>query len=250
MLNLTPKTLSPSPFLFNPITIPIPIPQNPSPKFLTQSRPSFKSEYQTERGHEFEKGDTFFRHESATGRDLSVLAASLYKKSKFKLRVLDALCGCGIRSLRYLVEAEADFVLANDANEEYRRIISENLSRVERGFGESERRWVVTHFDANRVMAECYLRRDFFDLIDVDSFGSDSSFFMRNAMNALKLDGGLLYVTSTDGYSSGGHRPHQWVTFTSLFFFQLFGLSYFEWRLRYFKIYYNFNFFFFFFKFI
>ena len=100
-------------------------------------------------------------------------------------------------------------MLANDANEEYRRIISENLSRVERGFGESEGRWVVTHFDANRVMAECYLQRDFFDLIDVDSFGSDSSFFMRNAMNALKLDGGLLYVTSTDGYSSGGHRPHQ-----------------------------------------
>lgn len=203
MLNLAPKTLSPSPFLFNPI------PQNANPKFLTQSRPSFKSEYQTERGHEFETGDTFFRHESATGRDLSVLAASLYKKSKSKLRVLDALCGCGIRSLRYLVEAEADFVLANDANEEYRRIISENLSRVDRGFGENERRWVVTHFDANRVMAECYLQRDFFDLIDVDSFGSDSSFFLRNAMNALKLDGGLLYVTSTDGYSSGGHRPHQ-----------------------------------------
>ncbi|KAM4104112.1 hypothetical protein ACJW30_06G131700 [Castanea mollissima] len=206
MLNLAPKTLSPSPFLFNPI--PIPFPQNPNPKFLTQSRPSFKSEYQTERGHEFETGDTFFRHESATGRDLSVLAASLYKKSKSKLRVLDALCGCGIRSLRYLVEAEADFVLANDANEEYRRIISENLSRVDRGFGENERRWVVSHFDANRVMAERYLQRDFFDLIDVDSFGSDSSFFLRNAMNALKLDGGLLYVTSTDGYSSGGHRPH------------------------------------------
>ena len=108
MLNLTPKTLSPSPFLFNsiPIPIPIPIPQNPNPKFLSQSRPSFKSEYQTERGHEFETGDTFFRHESATGRDLSVLAASLYKKSKSKLRVLNALCGCGIRSLRYLVETE------------------------------------------------------------------------------------------------------------------------------------------------
>ena len=94
-------------------------------------------------------------------------------------------------------------------NEEYQRIISENLSRVERGFRESERRWVVTHFDANRVMAECYLQRDFFDLINVDSFGTDSSFFLRNVMNALKLDGGLHYVTSTDGYSSCGHRPHQ-----------------------------------------
>lgn len=65
----------------------------------------------------------------------------------------------------------------------------------------------MTHFDANRAMAECYLQRELFDFIDVDSFGSDSS-FLRSAMNALKLDG-LLYATSTDGYTSGGHRPYQ-----------------------------------------
>lgn len=104
------------------------------------------------------------------------------------------------------MEAEADFVLANDANENYGRTILENLSQGLGGSGE-ERRWVVTHTDANRVMAECYLRRDFYDLIDVDSFGSESS-FLRSAYNALKLDG-LFYVTSTDGYTSGGHRPHQ-----------------------------------------
>lgn len=80
-----------------------------------------------------------------------------------------------------------------------------NLSQVPRVLMGGERRWVVTHFDANRLMAEFYLQRDFFDLIDIDSFGSDSS-FLRSAFNALKL-GGLLYVTSTDGYSSGGHRP-------------------------------------------
>lgn len=96
-------------------------------------------------------------------------------------------------------------MLANDANDEYRRIILENLSRVPRGLGD-EKRWVVTHFDANRVMTECYLQKDYFDLIDIDSFGSDSS-FLRSALNALKLDG-LVYVTSTDGFSSGGHRPY------------------------------------------
>lgn len=99
-------------------------------------------------------------------------------------------------------------MLANDADDHQRRVILSNLSRVSR-FGEEggERRWVVTHLDANRVMSECYLQRDFFDLIDVDSFGSDSS-FLRSAFNALKL-GGLVYVTSTDGFSSGGHRPHK-----------------------------------------
>lgn len=199
---ITLRTLSSSPFPCNPI----PKPSNSKPKFGFTYQRALKSECQTERGHEFEIGESFFRHESATGRDLGVIAASLYKKSKGKLRVLDALCGCGIRSLRYLVEAEADFVLANDANDEYTDIIIKNLSRVPGGSGD-ERRWTVTHTDANRIMTECYLRRDFFDFIDIDSFGSDSS-FLRSAMNSLRLDG-LLYITSTDGYSSGGHRPHQ-----------------------------------------
>lgn len=135
-----------------------------------------------------------------------MLAAALYKRSKGKLRVLDALCGCGIRSLRYLIEAEADFVLANDANDDNRKVITENLSQVESSSGDDPR-WAVTLSDANRIMTECYLKRDFFDLIDIDSFGSDSS-FLRSAINALKLDG-LLYVTSTDGFSSGGRRPQQ-----------------------------------------
>lgn len=202
MLTLTPKTLFSSFCLQNP--------PNPNPKipcFKPQITGIYcKSDCQTERGLEFDTGETFFRHESATGRDLGVLAASLYKQSKGKLRVLDAMCGCGIRSLRYLVEANADFVFANDGNEEYRRIILGNLKKVERGF-EDDRRWVVSHSDANRVLLECYLQRDYFDLIDIDSFGSDS-LFLRSAMNALRLDG-LLYLTSTDGYSSGGHRPYQ-----------------------------------------
>lgn len=65
----------------------------------------------------------------------------------------------------------------------------------------------MTLLDANRIMTECYLKRDFYDLIDIDSFGSDSS-FLRSAINALRMDG-LLYVTSTDGFSSGGRRPQQ-----------------------------------------
>lgn len=171
-----------------------------------------KSEFKSERGLDFDVGDTFFRHESATGRDLGVLAAAIHKKhNDNKLKVLDAMCGCGIRSLRYLVESNADFVLANDADDAHRRVVLSNLSsRVSRieeedGCGGRKRRWVVTNDDANRVMMECCLRRDYFDFIDIDSFGSDSS-FLRSAFGAVRF-GGLLYVTSTDGYTSGGHRP-------------------------------------------
>ncbi|KAJ4935076.1 hypothetical protein NE237_002683 [Protea cynaroides] len=88
-----------------------------------------------------------------------------------------------------------------------RCIKQKGVSREDRVSEKDRRRWVVTHSDANRVMTECYLQRDFFDLIDIDLFGSDYSFF-QSAFDCLKI-GGLLYVTSPDGYSSGGHRPHK-----------------------------------------
>ncbi|XP_022764863.1 tRNA (guanine(26)-N(2)/guanine(27)-N(2))-dimethyltransferase isoform X2 [Durio zibethinus] len=205
ILNLNPKSLSPSLFIHKTFT-------NPKRSSISHQISIFKppiyckSNQITERGILFDTGDTFFRHESATGRDLGVLSAALYKQSKGQLRVLDAMCGCGIRSLRYLIESKADFVLANDANESHRRVILENLAQVERLQGQNKR-WVITHWEANRVLTDCYLQRDYFDYIDIDSFGSDSSFFLRAAFNSLKLDG-LVYVTSTDGYSSGGHRPY------------------------------------------
>ncbi|CAE5958461.1 unnamed protein product [Arabidopsis arenosa] len=207
LLTLSPKTLSSS---FTVHKSQIPRCKSPNSCRSQSSKSRFnhifvKSEVQIERNLEFETGETFFRHESARGRDLGVLSATLYKRSNGSLRVLDAMCGCGIRSLRYLVEAEADFVMANDANDANRRVITDNLSKVERGIGD-ERRWVVTHMLANKAMIERYMVADFFDMIDIDSFGSDSS-FLRDAFNALRL-GGLLYLTSTDGYSSGGHRPY------------------------------------------
>ncbi|KAA3453511.1 tRNA (guanine(26)-N(2))-dimethyltransferase isoform X1 [Gossypium australe] len=204
MLSLYPKTLSPSPF--NPRSFLIPKkPSISSPPLYVNSTTCCQPNQITERGILFDTGDTFFRHESATGRDLGVLSAALYKQSKGQLRVLDAMCGCGVRSLRYLVESKADFVLANDANESHRRVILDNLAQVERLEGE-KKRWVVTHCEASRILTDCYLQRDYFDYIDLDSFGSDSSFFLRAAFSSLKLDG-LVYVTSTDGYSAGGHRP-------------------------------------------
>ncbi|CAN4102371.1 unnamed protein product [Withania somnifera] len=175
-------------------------------KFRRKVPPPYKSHYQTEREHQFDVGNTFFRSESATARDLGVLSAAVYRSTTGCLRVIDAMCGCGIRSLRYLTEAEADFIVANDANENYREIILGNLSRVSSGSGEGKR-WEIQHLPATRLLAECYLRKDYFDFIDVDSFGSGSS-YLRVALDVVKL-GGFLYITSTDGLSSGGHRPNQ-----------------------------------------
>ncbi|XP_057858540.2 tRNA (guanine(26)-N(2))-dimethyltransferase isoform X2 [Cryptomeria japonica] len=157
-----------------------------------------------ERGVRFAAGEGFFRKESRDGRDLGVLAAAVYRRKTGRLRVMDAMCGCGVRALRYLAQANADFVWANDANEDTCSTILSNLSNIPTS------KWFLSHEDANRLMCQRYLLHDYYDLIDIDSFGSASSFFA-SALSAIRHDG-LLYLTSTDGFSSGGHRPHNALT--------------------------------------
>ncbi|KAJ6973927.1 hypothetical protein NC653_030078 [Populus alba x Populus x berolinensis] len=78
----------------------------------------------------------------------------------------------------------------------------------EKGNKGSRKKKKLSEEDEKEVTKEVKRRvsEDFFDLIDIDSFGSDISLFLRSAMNTLSFDG-LLYVTSTDGHSSGGHHP-------------------------------------------
>ncbi|CAL4900047.1 unnamed protein product [Urochloa decumbens] len=181
------------------------------PLQATRRRPAPPACTHSERGVSFNPGSAFYRSDSAAGRDLAVLAANLHHRhgrpdSSAPFLCLDAMCGCGVRALRYLAQAGADFVWANDASEALRPVIVANLSRFERGSQPAEaghRRWVVSHNDATRLLAERYLRREYFDVIDVDSFGGDAA-YVRAALLALKI-GGLLYLTSTDWRSARGY---------------------------------------------
>ena len=47
-------------------------------------------------------GRAFYRAESAQARDLAILAAIVYRQREGQLRVLDLMCGCGGRAVRYL----------------------------------------------------------------------------------------------------------------------------------------------------
>ncbi|MBE9079205.1 tRNA (guanine-N1)-methyltransferase [Romeria aff. gracilis LEGE 07310] len=148
----------------------------------------------------FDPGSAFYRPKSKVGRDLAVLAAAVYRQQRGQLRVLDAMTGCGVRALRYQLEAGAEWVWVNEANAELNPVITANLAA-----GMRSRTYRITHQDANPLFFSCYQQRDFYDLIDVDSFGSPMP-FVNTALWAAKL-GGLLYFTSTDGRTTGGHAP-------------------------------------------
>lgn len=117
-----------------------------------------------------------------------------------QLRVLDAMAGCGVRSLRYWLEAHADHIWTNEGNPDLRAVLQHNLQgAIASGTCH------LTQADANRVFFDCYSRSDYYDLVDVDGFGSAAP-YLATSLWAVKL-GGLLYLTSTDGRSATGHLP-------------------------------------------
>ncbi len=165
-----------------------------------------KDGWQREGAAHFAVGQSFFRASSQTGRDLAVLAAIAHKthpkNKEGSLRVLDAMTGCGVRPLRYVLEAGADYVWANEGNVDLQAQLSENLSH-----SLPPEKYRITHQDANSVFFDCHLRQDFYDLIDIDGFGSPMP-ALATALWAVKL-GGLLYLTSTDGRATSGHAPEK-----------------------------------------
>lgn len=156
--------------------------------------------WQQEGKARFRVDHAFYRARSQVGRDLAVLAAALYKQQQGQLRVLDAMTGCGIRPLRYQLEAGADWVWANEGNPSLQEVLAQNLAA-----GMRPRSYRVTHQEANQIFFHCYQNRDFYDLVDIDNFGSPAP-HASNGLWATKL-GGLLYLTSTDGRATSGHDP-------------------------------------------
>jgi tRNA (guanine26-N2/guanine27-N2)-dimethyltransferase len=150
----------------------------------------------------FQVEGAFYRSKSKIGRDLAILAATVYRQQRGELRVLDAMTGCGVRPLRYQLEAGANWVWANEANPDLRVLLTDNLAQ-----GMKPRSYRITHQDANQLFFTCYQQRDFYDLVDIDNFGNPSP-FLATGLWATKI-GGLLYLTSTDGRTTSGHAPEK-----------------------------------------
>ncbi|PSR18138.1 tRNA (guanine-N1)-methyltransferase [filamentous cyanobacterium CCP3] len=149
----------------------------------------------------FSVGSAFYRPQSAIARDLAVLAATVYRQRQGQLRVLDAMTGCGVRPLRYGLEAEADWVWANEGNPDLADLLSQNLAALPPDTCR------LTHQDANQVFFTCYQQRDFYDLVDIDNFGGPAP-YVSSGLWATRL-GGMLYLTSTDGRATSGHDPER-----------------------------------------
>jgi tRNA (guanine26-N2/guanine27-N2)-dimethyltransferase len=150
---------------------------------------------------EFILGGAFYRESSRISRDLGVLAGQVYRQRLGRLRVLDGMSAAGVRSLRYALEAEADFVWANEGNPDLGDRLQQNLAVL------PSKRYCISHRSLEQLLAERAMEKDYFDLIDLDAFGSPLA-FLQGSLRAIRY-GGLLYLTSTDGRSISGQLPEQ-----------------------------------------
>ncbi|MFB6276378.1 MAG: tRNA (guanine-N1)-methyltransferase [Halothece sp.] len=154
----------------------------------------------------FDIGNAFYRPNTKFVRDLGILAAAAYQQETGRLRVLDAMAGCGVRALRYALEAGADWVWVNEANADIHDTLKANLSHHL-----DASQYCITHLDANRLFFDRYNHFDFYDLIDVDSFGAPVP-DLSTVLWATKF-GGLVYITSTDGRAFTGNAPQNCLKF-------------------------------------
>ena len=145
-------------------------------------------------------GEHFYNHKQMLQRDLSVLALQQHaaQSGSRSLTLLDALCGGGVRAIRYLLEVDhVSAVVANDVDARATRATAVN---VELSLGHELRsQFEISQRPAAALMME-WPRR--FDCVELDPCGSVSEYLLP-AMRCLS-NGGLLLASCTDlGTMSG-----------------------------------------------
>jgi hypothetical protein len=118
------------------------------------------------------------------------------------LRVLDGMAGCGIRALRYGLEAGASEVWANDADPNRLPLLEANLQPL---VGARVRTTALT---AQALLAGCLQRQERFELVDLDAFGCPTS------LVPLALEAVSFGVPSAGNSSASEHSSWSCRSFT------------------------------------
>jgi tRNA (guanine26-N2/guanine27-N2)-dimethyltransferase len=139
------------------------------------------------------KAPVFYNPLMEMNRDIAVLSLKVYQGRMGKrLRICDPLAGCGVRGLRFAKEVgEVEEVILNDINLEAVKLAQFNI-----GLNDLSSLVNVKNGDANVFLNESSFPEKRYDVIDVDPYGSPTS-FLESAVRALK-NGGLIALTATD----------------------------------------------------
>ena len=138
-----------------------------------------------------QRSEVFYNPRMTLNRDISVASAKAYFGNK-KIEVCDPFCATGIRAVRYAKELNAE-VFASDISHRAVKLTEKNakLNKVK--------------INVFRENANKFLFSNFFDLIDLDPFGTPAPFF-EAAVHSVK-NRGMLGITATDATALCGVKP-------------------------------------------
>ncbi|ADM12075.1 N2,N2-dimethylguanosine tRNA methyltransferase [Encephalitozoon intestinalis ATCC 50506] len=148
---------------------------------------------------------TFFNPAQKFNRDISVEIIRECFKDSTSIRILDAMSATGLRGIRYLKEIENSRVYLNDISQSSVETIKANIllngiedvecfeSVFQNIKTSKDVRATITKSDCNVLMASLPC---FFDVIDIDPFGSCSE-YIDSALRAIRHRG-IICLTATD----------------------------------------------------
>jgi tRNA (guanine26-N2/guanine27-N2)-dimethyltransferase len=140
----------------------------------------------------------FYNPRMTINRDLTICMINAYGKNRStKLLYCDSMAATGIRALRLLKQCEAiEKVYINDLNPIAVETIKENIKL----HSIPSSKYSIFSQDAKSLLSHFHEENErFFDVIDIDPFGSPSH-YIPAAMQSISISevGGLLCVTATD----------------------------------------------------
>ena len=139
------------------------------------------------------KAPVFYNPVMALNRDIAVLALRAFgRRSGRQVRACEPLCGCGVRGIRFALEApDVEEVVMGDLNPRAVSLAERNVRRN----GVADRVRLILS-DANALMTSFSAPGRRFDYVDLDPFGPPSP-FLDSAVRCVR-NGGLLAMTATD----------------------------------------------------
>lgn len=148
----------------------------------------------------------FYNPAMVVNRNISVLGVHAWKdNTRGSTKICDAMCGAGIRGIRYLLEsgiddAHVDFV---DLNPAAIRSCEENIALNQI----PPTAWKTHVQDANAFLyGRAVHEEDRYAVIDLDPFGNPMP-YVDGALKALRRERGLLHLNATDlAVITGVHR--------------------------------------------
>ncbi|MFX0090161.1 MAG: tRNA (guanine(10)-N(2))-dimethyltransferase [Candidatus Hodarchaeota archaeon] len=143
------------------------------------------------------KQPVFYNPIQILNRDFSVLLLATLNFDSSDLSICEPMCGTGIRGIRYALEITSGIaVLMNDLNPLATRLTNHNVLKNSQAIKKQGCDTKVLTGDAIWLLIKQRKEEQYFDVIDIDPFGSPARYFSSSVL-ALKRDG-ILCFTATD----------------------------------------------------